>query len=657
MYYALNFEPGIWLHASLPALIMAIILQKKLPRALGLSLLVITLALTGASYAKYRTSLKTTKMLETALPIRAMTGTIDAIEHVDKGLRITLSKLRIKNVESDKTPNRVRISFRAKTLPELEVGQTINVRAALLSPSGPVMPNAFDFSRYFFFRDIGAVGYAIPPITISGKEAKKGLREWLQTARDTLTASIQQTLPGTNGAIASGLITGDDSAIPEVVHEELRAANLLHIIAISGAHMVVIGGIVFVVLRSLLALIPGFGLRPAVKTLTAFLTLIAITAYVAITGFELSAVRAYVMLAIMLISILVKRDAQPMRSIALAALLMLAYDPSDVIEPGFQLSFAATLALIAAFDVLFKDPLLHDASMVQKAFRMFGFLCLTTLVAQAATTPIILFHFNNATLYGLVSNLVLTPVVTFILMPMVAIYFVLLPIGEEVLALYIMNYGIDAMLYVAHEVSTWPNAILYSRAPTEWGIALSTIGLLWLCLWQSRTRRYGVIAMIVGVASLFTVRSPDIFLSPRAMQIATRTGDEYVMLRGTSDGLFAKLWANAVGQKSFAEYRTVKPLKHITCKRDGCSIAVSSTTLRVSHTVADIKKGCPKVNTWISGYYFYPSERKACVQKTTFIDRADFDREGSHWGFFTQNGIEWHTTKDNQGQRPWSMGN
>lgn len=654
VYYALGFEPGPWLHAALPVLLAMLFTRRFLPRGAGLLLLALALMALGASYAKFRADRISLTMLDAPLPIRLVTGTVDALQYVDKGVRITLEDITIKGLPTEKTPERVRISFRAKQMPELVLGERISLRAALLPPSGPAMPNAFDFSRYFFFRHIGAVGYAIPPITHEGKTPRSGVLKWLDEKRDALTASIHRTLPGVNGAVAAGLITGDDAAITEQVNDELRAANLLHIIAISGAHMVVIGGIVFVVLRSLLVLIPGFGLRPAVKTLTAFLTLLAITAYVAITGFELSAVRAYVMLALVLLSILLRRDAQPLRSIALAALIMLAYDPSDVIEPGFQLSFAATLALIAAFDVWFKEPLLEGASLMQKGFRLFTFLLLSTLIAQAATTPIILFHFNNITLYGVIANIVLTPVVSFILMPMVALYFVFLPLGIESWALYVMDYGIDAMLYVAHVIASWPHSIMYLRAPTEWGIAMSTLGLLWICLWQSRARRYGVVAFVAGVLSLLLVHSPELFLGPRAAQIALKTEKGYVQLRGKSTSLFAELWANGVGQASFIEYRLAKPLKEAECTRDGCDVRLRGKRLHISHTIADIKKGCPDADVWISGYRFYPEERERCKPGMTFIDRTDFDANGTYWA--QGEPLRWSNTRAQQGRRPWSIG-
>jgi len=652
-YYALPFEPSRLLYASPVALLGFLFVKNRLPTLVALLLLALLLALNGAAYAKWRTGEMQVVMLDAPLSMRMVEGNVAALEHIEKGLRITLSDLAIERLAPEKTPTRIRIAYRGKTLPELALGERIRLRTALLPPSGPAMPGGFDFARYFFFRQIGAVGYAIPPITSIDPGEAHGFWLFWSEARDRLTASIQRTLPGTEGAIAAGLITGDDSAIPESVHEELRAANLLHIIAISGAHMVVIGGIVFVVLRALLVLIPGFGLRPLVKTLTAALTLVAISLYLAITGFEISATRSYVMLALVLLAILFHREPKPMRSIALAALLMLALDPSDITEPGFQLSFAATLALIAAFENIF-DETLQERGPIATLWRIVWFLLLTTIVAQAATTTIILFHFNNLSLYGIFSNLILTPVVTLLIMPMVACYFVLLPFGLDPIALHILSYGIKAMLWVAHEVSGWPHALTYTRGPTALGMALAMLGLCWVCLWQTRTRRYGVIAILLGTATLFTVTPPDIFVSPRAAQVAMRTEKGHVLLRGRADGLFPTLWANGSGLKTLTELRDAEPLKEAECIKGACDIR-APMPIHLSFTVPDIKKGCPNANLWISGYYLYPEERASCPSAMRYLDRADFDRNGSYWGWFEGEGIRWQSSRELQGSRPWAV--
>lgn len=653
LYYALPYEPTRLLYLAPLALAIFLALKHRIPNIIAFILLALLLAANGAAYAKWRTGLMNVRMLDAPLSLRPLQGTVRAIEHIEKGLRITLKDVSIDRTDPATAPHSVRIAYRGKTLPDLTLGERIAVRAALLPPSGPATPGSFDFSRYFFFRHIGAVGYAIPPITTVAPSDAHGFWIFWSQAREKLTRSIQKTLPGVEGGVAAGLITGDDSSIPEDVHQELRAANLLHIIAISGAHMVVIGGIVFVVLRAVLVLIPGFGLRPMVKTLTAFLTLIAISLYLAITGFEISATRSYVMLALVLLAILLRREPQPMRSIALAALLMLAIDPSDIIEPGFHLSYAATLALIAAFENIFDDPL-KERTRLANAWRIFWFLFLTTIIAQAATTSIILFHFNNISLYGVLSNLILTPVVTFILMPMVAVYFVLLPFGIEEVALHIMAYGIRAMLWVAHIVSGWPHALTYTRGLTEWGIALAALGICWICLWRTRIRYYGVPLVLIGTASLFTVHPPELFISPRAAQVAVITEKGPVILRGRADSLFSELWANGSGLPSFSEYRTAKPLQQAQCGKGYCDIIKNGKRMHFSFTVSDIKLGCPKADTWISGYHLYPEERAECPKTVSFIDRADFDGKGSLWGWFTKTGLKLEYTRELQGERIWS---
>ena len=129
-----------------------------------------------------------------------------------------------------------------------------------------------------------------------------------------------------------------------------------------------------------------------------------------------------------------------------------------------------------------------------------------------------------------------------------------------------------------------------------------------------------------------------------------------MLLRGKSSGLFAEMWANGTGHELFEEYRKRAPLSEAHCTRDGCDITVRDTHIHVSHKIDDIKRGCPEADTWISGYYIFAEERTACSHGMQFIDRKDFDKNGSYWGWFTQRGVRWNSTNDEQGQRPWSVG-
>ncbi|MFN7401117.1 MAG: ComEC/Rec2 family competence protein, partial [Alphaproteobacteria bacterium] len=179
-------------------------------------------------------------MLERAMTPRPVTGIIENIEITAKGHRITLAAVTIAGLAPEQTPHRVRLALRGK-IPDLQMGDSVRLNAGLLPPMGPALPHSFDFARYFFFRDIGAVGYGLNPITITDKAREgEGWSAMWARWRHHLTENIMATLPLPHGAVAAGLITGEDAAIPEATFDQLRAANLVHIIAISGTHMVMI---------------------------------------------------------------------------------------------------------------------------------------------------------------------------------------------------------------------------------------------------------------------------------------------------------------------------------------------------------------------------------------------------------------------------------
>ncbi|MEJ0010672.1 MAG: ComEC/Rec2 family competence protein [Alphaproteobacteria bacterium] len=164
-----------------------------------------------------------------------------------------------------------------------------------------------------------------------------------------LTDSIIRTLGPHDGPIAAGLITGEARAIPQADFAAFRASNLYHIIAISGEHMVVVGGAIFFLLRLLLLAFP-IGQKPLGKSIAAAVTLVLTTLYLGVTGMPISAVRAYIMMALVLLAIIAGRRPNGMRSLAIAFWLMLLIQPADLFDPGFELSFAASMALIALIE-------------------------------------------------------------------------------------------------------------------------------------------------------------------------------------------------------------------------------------------------------------------------------------------------------------------
>ena len=152
---------------------------------------------------------------------------------------------------------------------------------------------------------------------------------------------IRAALPGSEGAIASAIITGERGGIDPEDEAALRDAGLAHVLAIAGLHMALVGAGLFWLVRAVLAAIPALALAYPIKKWAAVAALLGAGFYIVISGASSSATRAFVMLAMMLTAILLDRPALSMRSLGLAAGILLLARPEAITEPGFQMSFAA----------------------------------------------------------------------------------------------------------------------------------------------------------------------------------------------------------------------------------------------------------------------------------------------------------------------------
>ena len=603
LYYALPSEPsarGPWRLLAGSLVFFAATFSHRVrylrPFAYGF----IALA-SGFFLANIHTERHAQPVIYASVKPKPLEGTVEEIERTEHGVRFTLSDVVIEGFEAKDTPARVRLSVRPKkgaalTFPH--IGDRISIMAGLMPPMGPALPNGFDFARYFFFRDIGAVGYGLPPWQVIAPDRAPTATERFMDWRFALTDRIINRLGAERGPIAAGLITGEARAITETDFDALKASNLYHIIAISGGHMVVIAGVIFVALRLLLLILPGgFAQRPRGKSTAAFITLLLVTVYLAITGMPISAVRAYVMIALVLIAVMLGRRGDPMRALMLTFFLMLLIDPSDLFEPGFQLSFAATLAIVAIAEALwFRAPLRVESNILGNIWRLFFASLVITVVAQLATTPLAIAMFNTVSTYGLAANMLATPLVSFFLMPTVVLFFLLLPLGLENIALAAMDWGIRGLLWIAHSAAGIPGAQLFVPSLPAWGLGLFAGGLLWVCLWQTRVRFLGLLLVVIGSLSFFTVSLPDVLIGPEGKQVVIKSTHGYMQVKGRANAMIPELWAQGLGEGTLER----KDDSHWRCDAAGCIATVGTTRIAFPKTLAAALEDCAHVSMIVS---------------------------------------------------------
>src|SRR5690625_4476837 len=423
--------------------------------------------------------------------------------------RLLLDRLVIYGVEPEDTPARIRLTVMGEEDPIPRAGQHIRTYASLIPVGEPAEPGAFDFARNAFFDRLGGIGLTRGALLIVPAPGQQGLfdRAFIRIAeiRDDLSRALRTILPGRQGAIAAALIVGDRAEIEEADNEALRISSLAHLLAISGLHMAILTGMVFGMARLLLAVLPWTAYRLPAKKLAALIALAAGFAYLLLSGMTVPTQRAFIMVLIALTAVLLDRPAISMRSLAWAAVIVLVISPYSLLSVSFQMSFAATAALVSGYEALrrFRARRRGARGRGQGRARIWrpviwasayiGGLLFTSLLAGSATAPYSAWHFNRAAPYGLLANLLAVPVMGVWIAPMAAIAGVLAPFGWAAPALHAMGLGVEAIMWVAHTVADLPGADRPVRAAPVAAILVVTFGGLWLALWRGRMRLAGAV--------------------------------------------------------------------------------------------------------------------------------------------------------------------
>ncbi|MGH1413131.1 MAG: ComEC/Rec2 family competence protein [Pelagimonas sp.] len=452
-------------------------------------------------------------------------------------VRLTLDRVVLERMDPDDTPKRVRVSLHGKQgFTEPQPGAVIILTGHLSPPSGAVEPGGFDFRRHAWFLKLGGVGYTRSPVLLLDHPGKGQV---LFKARMWLSARVQSRLGGETGAFAAALMTGDRSGMGQETLRTLRATNLAHLLAISGLHMGLLAGFVFTALRLGLLLIPHARHNWQVKKIAAAGALLAALGYLSLSGGSVATQRAFIMAAAALTALMLDRRALSLRSVAMAALIVLIFRPEALVSPGFQMSFAATTALITVFEQI---TIWQQGRQIPRWFAPVMGLVVSSAVAGAATAPVGMAHFNMLSQYGLVANLLSVPVMGAVVVPMAVLAAILMPFGLDWIALELMALGLDWILAVAQWVASWEGVTRAVVAPDGSVLPLLAIGGLILCLWRGIGRLVGLAPAALAVVLWMQTERPALLVSDTGTLVGVMTQDGRALSRPKGAGFVAENW-------------------------------------------------------------------------------------------------------------------
>lgn len=667
LYFALPSEP-LTLVALMPP-VAALALHLAGPRAglAGVATTALLAVALGIAAAKLRTEWVRAPVLPAASePGRArpvdVSGYVELIEpRAGKGQRLTLAVTamaqRTEAQGASAWPTRVRITTRTPG-DTLKPGDAVRLRAALHPPPGPSLPGDYDFARSAWFQGLGAVGSADGAAIVdrNARPPPLALRLSAEVARvrQAIGDRIVAALPGEAGAIANALITGERGGISEATNQAFRDSGLFHILSISGLHMVIMAGAVFFSIRLALAAIPAIALRHPIKKWAAAGAMAGAFGYLMISGAAFATVRSYVMISIMFLAVLLDRPAIALRNVALAALIILVAWPESLLDAGFQMSFAAVVALVSSYEWLRLRNAARGAPATEhgwlgRILMFLGGILTTTLVASVAVAPFGIYHFHNTQQFAMLANLLAIPICNLIVMPAALATLLAMPLGLEAAPLWVMGLGVEAMVWCAHVVARLPGAVGHVPAIPTLAFALIVCGGLWGTLWGARWRLLGLVPIALGLMLAPTAQRPDVLVGRGAALVAVRGADGRLSaLAGRGTRFELERWLEHDGDARPPE--EAGKAAAFSCDRQGCIAVVKGLRLAVARTAAALRDDCALAAILVLPF---PRPRR-CRPDGAAIDSYDILARGAHALTVTDGRVHIDTVAEARGDRPWS---
>lgn len=665
VYFSLTREPLTGAFGLLAMVLLVLVMLFGRESRLWLPLVLASVFSAGAMSAQWRTHATSTTMLSRTV-IATVSGPIIAMEiRADRSARYLLDLsaknaiFEARNVASP--PERVRITART-AVDGARIGDRISGKARLGPPPGPTFPGAYDFSFQAWFQGIGGSGFFLGTPKLRARRGDlAGLAEHAADVRNRMSTLIRTAVPGEGGALAAALIVGDRSGISTDTAEALRQSGLAHILAISGLHMALVAVTVMGGLRLIFAAIPSLALNYPTKKWAALGALLATAGYLMISGASVSTQRAFVMISIMLVALIIDRRALTMRNVALAALVVMLISPHAVLTPGFQMSFAAVAALVATYETLSRRRRKKGhgekapRSGLSKIIIWFGGLALTSLVAGLATGLFAAYHFQRIAPLGLVANLLAMPIVSLAVMPTALIGVVFMPFGLEGLPLILMGEAIAAVTAVARWVSGFNAGGEVGAMPAA-TLVCGVIALLIATVFRTGLRWIAIVPLAASIAFVSNRPEPTMLVHEQGRQVAVFDEGKMFLLRPRSDGFTTTIWQRAfapglssIGQKSSAEQK-------FSCDTYGCAARIDGRWIVHLTNTSRLNEDCRIADAIITPYRL----ENACSDlpesaRPLIIEGNRLQRHGAH-------AVEWNSRKSKlsiataygTNARPWT---
>lgn len=394
------------------------------------------------------------------------------------------------------SPGRVRLSwYNSRKLSgkniKLKAGQRWQFWLRLKQPHGFMNPGGFDYEAWLYQKHIRATGY----VRVNAKKdqfAKKIDDEangyQLQSLRQSLFDKLLNITSDSHyGGILIALAMGERTGITQEQWRVFRATGTSHLVAISGLHVGLLAGFVFLIIRRLWPYCGSAALRLASPRAAAIGALFIATFYAALSGFAVPAQRALIMLFVALLAVFRMKKVQSSQVLSLALFTILLLDPAAVLAAGFWLSFAAvSIISFAAFGRLNTD----------KSWKIWGRL---QWRISLVLIPLLVFLFQQASLMSPLANLFAIPIVSLAVVPVVLLASTFTNISSDI-ATHLFSFSdliLNTLWWILAPVADMPISEIHLGKPNLLSLILATAGIVLLLTPRGWPAKYLGLFMLI----------------------------------------------------------------------------------------------------------------------------------------------------------------
>lgn len=529
MYFTCNAEPKIVFPWIFVIIFGAIVLWRRVPILLRGT----TVFAFGFMYAMAFTHTFQTPQIAHPLRDATVIGTVQNIDYTDNRARIFIRTAPNQITTSSAT---IRVSTQL-TNPTPKIGDTVSATVNLYRPSPAYAPNTFDYARWAYFNHLTATGYIkdFKIITSDDGAHIAKLRNYLHTK--------------TNSFLSDSLVLGYKNAVPRDDGPVWTAVGIGHVWSISGFHVTLVSGWLFAIFFGIFRLIAPITRRVPARIPATICAWIGLGFYLFLSGCDVATMRAFLMASFVFIAIIIGRDAISLRNVCVAMLVIFCINPHYVMQAGFQLSFAAIFGLVWFWSVI------RPRTPENKILKFLYTATMTSIVATIFTAPFVVAHFYSFPLYGLIGNLVLLPIFSVAIMPLVIVGTITATFGLT-FPLHWADNIYNMTLTIAHKIVAVPGATVGMPHIPNVALVIFILAFMVLVLLKFRTRKINcaLFAAIAALGIIVTIASPrPIFMATYDHELVGFVQDDELIFNKSraSNHYFAfNTWKQLRGEKT-----------------------------------------------------------------------------------------------------------